>query len=123
MNVPRWVPRHSFSVTMHDSSAEKDAPNSHREVGKALPMLAIAFGSLHGAHERFRRADDVVEAVRRHAAEQRIDIMHALGADVFAQDLHAFGRNRHFGLSARCFEWIAGVRKIYIARSIFPLSA
>jgi len=23
MNVPRWVPRHSFSVTMHASSAER----------------------------------------------------------------------------------------------------
>ena len=38
----------------------QDAANSHREVGEAFPMLAIAFRCLRRPNERFRRAHDVI---------------------------------------------------------------
>jgi hypothetical protein len=37
INVPRWVPRHSFSETTQVSSAQ-DTADAHRKVLKALPM-------------------------------------------------------------------------------------
>ena len=79
----------------------QDTANPYREVGKSLPMLSIPFSCLQRPNKRFQRADDVVEAIRCHPTDQRVDVMRTLGADVFTQNRHTLGRNRQFDLSAR----------------------
>ena len=71
----------------------QDATDSHCEVRKAFPMLAIAFRRLLWTDVRFRYTYNVVETIWRHATEQRIHILLALRADVFAQHRHALRRN------------------------------
>ena len=86
----------------------QNAADTHREVGEAFPVLAIAFGCLRRAHERFRRAGDVVETIRCHAADQRVDIVRALGAMDYIAALarekeEATKAAQDSGLSARAF--------------------
>src|SRR6516162_6934807 len=79
----------------------QDTANPYREIRKSFPMLSIPFSCLRRPNKRFQRADDVVEAIRCHPTDQRVDVMLTLGADVFTQNRHTLGRNQQFDLSAR----------------------
>jgi hypothetical protein len=63
-------------------------------------MLAIAFRHLLRTDERLRYTYNVVETIWRHATEQRIHIVLALGADVFAQVLTGKTKSRRSGMIA-----------------------
>src|SRR6266542_2653362 len=57
-NVPKWVPRHSFSVTIHESSA-----HANGKIRESLPVLAVAFRRLFRPDKWLWHAHNVVEAI------------------------------------------------------------
>jgi hypothetical protein len=73
----------------------QNTADPHREIGKSLPMFAIALGRLLRPHERLSNTHHVVKAVRCHAGEQRLHVMLALSSNMLAQNGHPAFRNLH----------------------------
>jgi hypothetical protein len=68
------------------------------EVGKSGPVFPIALGHLLWPDEGFRHAANVVEAVGRHALQERFHVVRAFRLNMLAKHGETFLRYPHLGI-------------------------